>query len=125
MHLPNSYVHNYKPSRLTLRKHGIWKKLKNDRSIVISRPGKGNGIVVLDQTQDDSAIKETISDKTNFPKELPQDVTIKREAKLQRFLKTLKNEKKRLNNLDYKFIYPSGPSPAKIYGTPKMHKVTD
>ena len=58
-------------------------------------------------------------------KELPEDVTIKREAKLQRFLRTLKNEKKCLNDVDYKFIYPSGSAPAKIYGTPKMHKLTD
>ena len=30
-----------------------------------------------------------------------------------------------LNDADYKFIYPSGPAPAKIYGTPKIHKLTD
>ena len=30
-----------------------------------------------------------------------------------------------LNDVDYKFIYPSGSAPAKIYGTPKMHKLTD
>ena len=80
--------------------------------------------MVLDRNQYDNAIKEIISDKTKF-KELPEDVTIKREAKLQRFLRTLKNEKKYLNGVDYKFIYPSGSAPAKIYGTPKMHKLTD
>ena len=123
-HLANSYVHNYKPSRSTLRKHGILKKLKNDKSIVILQPDKGNGVVVLDRIQYDNTIKEIISDETKF-KELPEDVTIKREAKLQRFLRTLKNEKKCLNDVDYKFIYPSGSAPAKIYGTPKMHKLTD
>ena len=80
-HLANSNVHNYKPSRLTLRKHGILKKLKNDKSIVILRPDKGNGVVVLDRIQYDNAIKEIINDETKF-KELPEDVTIKREAKL-------------------------------------------
>ena len=44
-HFANSYVHNYKLSRSTLRKHGILKKFKNDRSIVILRPDKENGIV--------------------------------------------------------------------------------
>ena len=92
-HFANSYVHNYKPSRSTLRKHGILKKLKSDKSIVILQPDKGNGVVVLDRTQYDNAIKEIISDKTKF-KELPKDVTIKQEAKLQKFLQTLKNEKK-------------------------------
>ena len=27
--------------------------------------------------------------------------------------------------MDYKCIYPSGSAPAKIYGTPKMHKLID
>ena len=123
-HLANSYFHNYKPSRSTLRKHEILKKLKNDKSIVILRPDKGNGVLVLDWIQYDNAIKETTSDKTKF-KEVPEDVTIKREAKLQRLLRTLKNEKKCLNDVDYKFIYPSGSAPAKIYGTTKIHKLTD
>ena len=123
-HLANSYVHNYKLSRSTLRKHGILKKLKNGRSIVILRQDKGNGVVVLDRIQYDNAIKEIISDETKFT-ELPEDVTIKREAKLQRFLRTIKNEKKCLNDVDYTFIYPSGSAPTKIYGTPKMHKLTD
>ena len=61
----------------------------------------------------------------NGRKVFPEDVTIKREAKLQRFLRTLKNEKKCLNHVDYTFIYPSGSAPAKIYGTPKGHKLTD
>ena len=91
-HLANSYVRNYRPSRSTLRKHGILKKLKNDKNIVILWPENGNGAVVLDLIQYDNAIKNIISDKTKF-KELPEDFTIKREAKLQRFLRTLKNEK--------------------------------
>ena len=69
-------------------------------------------------------IKDIISDRTKF-KGLPENVTVKREAKLQRFFRTLKNNQKYLNNVDYKFIYLSGSAPAKIYGTPKMHKLTD
>ena len=80
--------------------------------------------MVLDRIQHDNAIKEIISDETKF-RELPEDVTIKRETKLQRFLRTLKNEKKCLNDVDYKFIYPTGSAPDKIYGTPKMHKLAD
>ena len=44
---------------------------------------------------------------------------------LQRFPRTLNNEKKCLNNVDYKFIYPSGSGPDIIHGAPKMHKLTD
>ena len=116
--LSNSYVHNYKPSRSTLGKHGILKLLKNDKSTVILRPDKGNGVVVLDWFQYDNTIKETISDKTKF-KEIPQDLIIKQDDKLQRFLWTLKNEKKCLNDVNYKFIYPSGSAPAKSMVLPK------
>ena len=50
-HLANSYVNNYKPSRSTLRKHGISKKIKNDMIIVILQPYKGNSELVLDRIQ--------------------------------------------------------------------------
>ena len=69
------------------------KKIKNCRSIVILQPGKGSAVVASDRIQYDNAIKEIITDKTKL-KELPQDVTIKWEAKSQSFLQTLKNEKK-------------------------------
>ena len=44
---------------------------------------------------------------------------------VQRFLQTLNNEGKCLNNVDYEFIYPSGSAPAKINDAPKMHKLID
>ena len=117
------YVHNYKTSKSTLRKHGVLKKTKSDRSTVMLQPDKGNGVVILDWIEYDNAIKEIIFNKTKLT-ELPQDVTIKREARLQRFLRTLKNERNCLNDADYKLIYPSGSVPAKIYGTPKIRKLT-
>ena len=67
----------------------------------------------------DKPTKEIISDKIKF-KELPQDVTIKQEAKAP---KIPINTKKCVNDINYKFIYPSGSAPAKIYGFPKIHKL--
>ena len=46
---------------------------------------------------------------------------MKREASLQRFLCKLK-EKNFFNEIEYDKLYPSGSAPARIYGTPKMHK---
>ena len=57
------------------------RKFKSEKSIVILGPEKGNDFVVLDQVQYDNMIEEIISDKTKF-KKLPEDVTIKQEAKL-------------------------------------------
>ena len=47
--------------------------------------------------------------------------TLKREASLQQFLRKLK-QKKILSEIEYDKLYPSGSAPARIYGTPKMHK---
>ena len=46
---------------------------------------------------------------------------MKREASLQRFLRMLK-QKNFFNEIEYDKFYPSGSAPARIYGTPKMHK---
>ena len=70
----NIYVRNYqygnpyykyKPSRETLRKHGI---LNNSRKmkILITRPDKGSGVVILDRETYDSGIKKLISDQNNL-----------------------------------------------------------
>ena len=49
------------------------------------------------------------------------DPTLKREASLQRFLRKLK-QKNFFDLIEYDKLYPSGSPPARIYGTPKMHK---
>ena len=46
---------------------------------------------------------------------------MKREASLQHFLRKLK-QKNFFNEIEYDKLYPSGSAPARIYGTPKMHK---
>ena len=98
-HLVNSYVHSYQPWISTLIKHHILKKLCNDKEIVILRPSKGSGVVVLNRRDYEKSIKNLINDKTKF-KELTEDVTIKRESKLQCFLQTLKNNEC-LNDIEY------------------------
>ena len=46
---------------------------------------------------------------------------MKREASLQRFSRDLR-QKNIFNENEYNKLYPSGSAPARIYGTPKMHK---
>ena len=46
---------------------------------------------------------------------------MKREASLQRFLRKL-IQKNFFNEIGYDKLYPPGSAPARIYGTPKMHK---
>ena len=119
-YLANSYFYNYKPSPRILRQHRVLRNLRKNKDIVITKPDKGNGVVILDRKLYNNAIEEIISDSSKFEK-LNEDPTLKREASLQRFSRKLK-QKNFLNKIEYDKLYPSGSAPARIYGTPKMHK---
>ena len=76
--------------------------------------------MLLNRRDYEKSVKNLIKDKTKFKKP-SEDVNIKRKSKLQHFLRTLKNNKC-LDDVEYEKIYPSGSSPAKNYGSPKMYK---
>ena len=67
-HLENSYYSKYKPSTQTLKKHGILKKLKGNKVIVITHPGKGNGVVTMDRKDYDKAMYDILKDNSKFEK---------------------------------------------------------
>ena len=91
-YLANSYFYNYKPSPRILRQHRVLRNLRKNKDIVITKPDKGNGVVILDRKLYNNAIEEIISDTSKFEK-LNEDPTLKREASLQRFLCKLKQKK--------------------------------
>ena len=64
--------------------------------------------------------QEIILDTSIFEK-LWEDPNLKRQSSLQRFLLKLK-QKNFWNKNVYDNLYPSNSAPARIYGTPKMHK---
>ena len=119
-YLANSYFYNYKPFPRILCQHRVLRNLRKNKDIVTTKPDKGNGVVILDRKLYDNAIQELISDTSKFEK-LNEDPTLKREASLQRFFRKLK-QKNFFNENEYDKLYPSGSAPARIYGTPKMHK---
>ena len=116
-YLANSYFYNYKPPHL---QHRVLRNLRKNKDIGITKPGKGNGVVILDRKLYDNAIQELISDTSKFEK-LNEDPSLKLEASLQRFLCKLE-QKNCFDENEYDKLYPPGSAPARIYGTPKMHK---
>ena len=64
-HLATSYVNSFKPSMNDLKKHKILKRLKHNKDIIILRPDKGNGVVVLDKVQKFGFINGV--DNVNWP----------------------------------------------------------
>ena len=121
-HLANTYCSTYRPSKATLEKHGILKRLRQNKNIVICKPDKGNGVKILDRTMYESKMLELLSDTNKFIK-LRVDPTLKREGQLQRFLRKFKG-KKFISKDVYEKIYPSGSLYARMYGLPKLHKVS-
>ena len=103
-----------------LRQHRFLRNLRKYKHIVITKPHKGNGVIILDRKLYNKAIEEIISDTCKFQK-LNEDPNLKREASLQRFLRKLK-QKDFFNEIEYDKLYPSGSAPARINDTTKMHK---
>ena len=80
LYLANSYFYNYKPSPPILHQHRILQILRKYNDVVISKPDKGNGVVILDQKLSNNAIEEIISNTSKFEK-LNEDPTLKVETK--------------------------------------------
>ena len=96
LYLANLHLYNYKPH--ILHQHCVLRNLRKNKDIVITKPNKGNGVVILDQNLDNNAIEEIISDTSKFEK-LSEDPTLKRESSLQCFLRKLK-QKNFLNEIE-------------------------
>ena len=122
-HLENSYYSYYKPSVSTLKKHGILKRLRNNREIVILRPDKGNGVVIMSRKDYICGMNDIIDDRSKF-KLLTKDPTSLGEGQLQRSLRKLKNEEF-FNDDVCKSVYPTGSRQARMNGLPKSHKTFD
>ena len=51
-----------------LRQHRVLQILRKNKDIVIMKPDKGNGVVILDRKLYNNTIEETISDTSIFQK---------------------------------------------------------
>ena len=60
--LAHSYVNSYKPTLHALKKHPILKRLANNKDIVILRPDKGSGSVILNRDGYIKKLSDIISD---------------------------------------------------------------
>ena len=99
------------------QKHKILKKLRSNNNILITKPDKGDGVVIVDRIYYMSSMYEIVNDTSKFLK-LRSDPTTCRENKLQRFLRSLKNKDFFTKDV-YDNMYPCGSKPARIYGNPR------
>ena len=123
--LAQSYVSSYQPSLSTLRKYKILQRLKKNPDIIITKPDKGDSVVIMNRSDYRRQMGELISDPSKFSKIDgmcgTKSVTLFREGQLQRYLLSLKN-KGLIDEETYRTVYPVGSVPSRLYGLPKMHK---
>ena len=48
-YLANNYINTYDPSKNTLRKHKMLKKVRNNKDILITKTDKGNGVIIVNR----------------------------------------------------------------------------
>ena len=76
-YIANSYFYNYKPSLGILRQYRVLQSLRKNKDIIITKPDKGNGVVILDRKHYDNAVQKILSDASKFEK-VNEDLTLKR-----------------------------------------------
>ena len=91
-YLANLCDSSYKPTKNVLTKYKILTKLQNNKEILLTRPDKRNGVVIVDRWLYMSKMYDFVNDTSKFS-QLSSYPTLRREGKLQRFLCTLKNKK--------------------------------
>ena len=89
------------------------------KDIVITKPDKGNRVLILDRKLYNNAIEEIISNTSNSKSSVK---TQPWNAKLHYNIFCVSWNKKNFNEIEYDKLYPSVSAPVRINGTPKMHK---
>lgn len=104
--------------------HKTLRSLKCNKKIKVCRYDKGNGVVVLNNSEYFNKLDSIVLDKEKFkevfvPKEDDHPI-IKNERKIVSFLN--RNIKSKIGKDVLEDILPSGSQPGKIYGLCKVHK---
>ena len=97
--------------------------LKKDTSILITRPDKGRGTVVMNRNDYIKKVEQILSDTSKF-KVIKEDIfklITRLEDKLARLLRKL-SKLNIITKESYNFISTFGSSPGILYGLPKTHK---
>ena len=96
------------------------KQLKSDNNCMVLTADKGVWLVVIDTVDYIKKAKEILED-TNTYRVIQTDPTSRLKNKLINILRRIKTATGLQENI-YKKMYPTGASPPKFYGLPKIHK---
>ena len=101
----------------------VLKKLSKRNDLVICRPDKGKGVVLLNRDDYVEKMNNILSDSSKFVEVgSPEFGTIlKIEDRINRTLKQLKDDSA-ISDCTYNSLFSSGSSFSTLYGLPKVHK---
>ena len=122
------YFYNFNPFKVfsaVIGKSDIveLRKLASNREIVVCKPDKGRGVVLMDRSSYVQSLLKLISDRAKFdiiPMSL-EKYTQKIEDKINNFLRKIR-ELKVISKDVYSQLQVSGSAPGVLYGLPKVHK---
>ena len=121
--------YNFKPYKVfspvfTKNDINILRNLAKDDSIIICRPDKGNGVVILNKDDYLNKMSTILNDRTKFRRVSttnPLLHTLRVEDKINYQIRKLKTKGVILNELA-PTLSASGTAPGIMYGLPKVHK---
>ena len=109
---------NNKPN-ITKEEHQAIKELRRDNTRMALTADKGVSMVVMDKEDYNTKSEELL--QTSTYQVLSTDPTNRHKNKLISLLKSIKAEGG-ISETTYKKLYPTGATPPKYYGLPKVHK---
>ena len=118
------YNNSFKTLNIPKEEMDALKALSNDKSIVILKPNKGSGVVILDKTDYVNKMNNILDNETKFQKISDvngYDIARNLEQKLRKYLLAIK-KKGVISQEVYSKLYPNGSTVCMIYGLPKIHK---
>ena len=116
---------NHKPSvkQLLKKEHfDALKRLHNDDQILVSKPDKGAGIVLMNRADYNHKMNTILSDQTKFIKmQKERDKTAVIEKAISKVLRSMK-QAGYIDAVTFARLHPTGSVIPRMYGLPKVHK---
>ena len=125
-----SSMYNFNSSRHTLNNMPpeelqALQNLAKNKDIVVMRPDKGTGVVIMDKSDYVTKVEQIILDETKFKVHKNQDlykVSRSIERKVRDFLREKVSKPGHITKEQYNKLYPNGSHIGVLYGQPKVHK---
>ena len=113
------------PQNLTNAEIAAFRNLRKRKDIIIVKPDKGNGVVILPREEYTSKMETILSDTSKFQRigniKNCLNHTLSLEQKVRKFLTDLFKQNV-IDKETHDNLRPTGTAPGVLYGLPKVHK---